>query len=206
MPCFVVTKQHPFRKRCSGKDDIIRNLSSFLLWSICIISFGMVSNLRYINFYSSKNKFSAVTMVIGHTPELKRSPTTITIKKKERKHFDDFHRKSWNPASSLDLPSCLSKGSHETLGKAESNTLGRELSTGFWREDVVYILDPVFILDEVLPLLPGGSPCVIKAQSAGSSFLQSPCETGGWRTGESLSKVIFHKATVSMRTKTDPGW
>lgn len=122
----------------------------------------MVSDLRDLNFFSSKNKFIAVTMIIGHTPELKRSSTTITIKKK--KLFDDFHRKPWNSASRLDLPSCLSKGSHETLGRTESNTLGRELSTGFWREDVVYILDPVFILDEVLPL-PGACPRVISFSS-----------------------------------------
>lgn len=111
----------------------------------------------------------------------------------------------------LDRPSCLSKGSHETLGRTESNTLGRELSTGFWREDVVYILDPVFILDEVLPLLPGGSSCVISVSSrlglreAASCSLHVKMDSRELER-ERLPKVIFHEATVSTRTKVDPSW
>lgn len=103
----------------------------------------------------------------------------------------------------LDRPSCLSKGSHETLGRTESNTLGRELSPGFWREDVVYILDPVFILDEVLPLLPGGSPCVISFSSrlglreAASCSLHVKLDSRELES-ERLPKVIFPEVTVSM--------
>lgn len=67
--------------------DQQRALSSFSLWSICIISLEMLSDLSYLNFYSSKSKCGAITTIIAHIRELKRSSTTITIFKKKKNPF-----------------------------------------------------------------------------------------------------------------------
>lgn len=53
--------------------------------------------------------------------------------------------------------SCFNKDSQETLRRIESNKPRSELSSHWCFEDVVYILNPVFFLDEV-PLFPGAPP------------------------------------------------
>lgn len=60
--------------------------------------------------------------------------------------------------------SCFTKDSHESLEWMESNKLRCEPCTRLCCEDVVYVWDPVFFLDEAW-LPPGASPAVIVSSS-----------------------------------------
>lgn len=142
----------------------------FCFVPIYIISLKIVSVLRYLNFHSAKNKFNIEDMAW--------LVILMCLKiKEQRKTF------LWCPPEIMKLgfiswpSSCFNKDSHESLERLEPNKLGCELCTHLSCEDVVYILDPVFFLDEVL-LLPGASPAVIVFFS-GLSLLEpascSPC-------------------------------